>query len=256
MKRAPYPRPLCSGFTLMEVLIVVAIITTIIAILLPALGYSRRSAFVTVCLTRQSQLSSGIYSYVLDFGRKIPFGPTAPPGSLTNFYPITGCVTSLISLDNGAPVGVGLLLDKYLARNPEAVFCPGSDQPFDAAKQLARVGTAQAQGSYFYRHGSNFSFFAPPNTNQVRIDNLGVNRNGKLIRALAVDTNLLVNPNYAMFGIYTRTHHQRELSNALYSDGHSATLRNDAGQTDVPLDGVPHTALGRILEVLEWADAQ
>ncbi len=245
-----------EGFTLVEVLVVVAIIVFVVSMLLTGLGKSRRSAETAVCLARQSQLSQAIMTYALDSQRRIPYGPKAPPGSLTNFYPFTGCVTNLISLTSGAPVGLGLMLNKQLSRTPEALFCPGADQPFDTAKQLANWGVTQAQSSYFYRHGSGFDFFAPPTTKHTRIDNLGRNRNNVEIRALAMDSDLVVHPNYNLFGIYSRTHHRRETGNVLYADGHSKTVRIDQDQAYVYLASAPYTALGRILEVLEWADTQ
>ena len=240
----------------MEVLVVVAIIAFIISILLAGLGKSRRAAETAVCLARQSQLSQAIVSYALESQRRVPYGPISPPGSLTNFYPITGCVTNLVSLTSGAPVGLGLMLNKQLSRTPQAIFCPGADQPFDTAQQLANVGVAQAQSSYFYRHGSNFDFFAPPTTKYTRIHNLGRNRNNVEIRALLMDSDLVVHPNYNLFGIYTRTHHRRETGNVLYADGHCKTLRIDEGQAYVYLNSAPYGALGRILETLEWADTK
>lgn len=241
---------------MVEALVVVAIIAFIVSILLSGLGKSRRAAETAVCLARQSQLSQAIVSYSLESQRRIPYGPIAPPGALTNFYPITGCVTNLISLSSGAPVGLGLMLNKHLSRTPQAVFCPGADQPFDTAQQLANVGVSQAQSSYFYRHGSNFDFFAPPSTRHLRIDNLGRNRNNVEIRALLMDSDMVAHPNYALFGIYSRTHHRRETGNVLYADGSAKTLRIDGGQAYVYIASAPYGALGRILETLEWADAQ
>src|SRR5437899_10708564 len=84
---------------------------------------------------------------------RIHSGHEAPPfTSPSSFYPSTGSPTSLLSLQSGAPVALGLLLDKELAQTPRVLFCPGGDQPLDADKELANVGKRPAQGSYFYRH--------------------------------------------------------------------------------------------------------
>jgi hypothetical protein len=89
----------------------------------------------------------------------------------------------LLSLQSGAPVGLGLLLESYLATQPKVLFCPGADQPVDAEAELAKVGHYHAQGSYYYRHGGNTQLFdSPASTNtsaRLQLDNLGVNRNGQ-----------------------------------------------------------------------------
>ena len=52
---------------------------------------------------------------------------------------MTMCLThvSLLSLQSGAPVGLGLLLQDHLSSQPKVLFCPGCDQPTDAATAAA-----------------------------------------------------------------------------------------------------------------------
>jgi len=246
-----------GGFTLVEVLVVIAILSMLIAILLPSLRMAKQSALSAVCLARQGQLSHAIIAYSTDHQRKIPYGPKAPPGTLTNFYPMTGTVTNIVSLESGQPVGLGLMLGNQLSKNPHAIFCPGADQDIDTNAQLANVGIRQAQSSYFYRHASVHDMFAPPPTPpRIRIDKLGANRLNGPIRALAMDSDMVVHPVYIIFGIYTRTHHQRQTGNILFTDGHAKTVPITGGQAFVHVASSPQYALGRILEVLEWADSQ
>jgi hypothetical protein len=104
-------------------------------------------------------------------------------------------------LSNGAPAGLGLLLNKYLTHDPRVLFCPGNDQPINAATELAKVGKRQAQSGYFYRHGGNTQLFDTPGVTaepeHIRLSNLGDNRKGKPIRALSWIPSFSVRPTSA-----------------------------------------------------------
>ncbi len=256
--RARNRRP--GGFTMVELLVVIAITALLASLLLPALAAARDSGRRANCLSNLRQIGLAIHLYSSDCDGQIPYGPKAPPfTSPASFYPSTGAPTSLLSLQNGAPVALGLLLRFYLADTPRALFCPGSDQPLDADAELAKVGRQQAQSSYYYRHGSNPLLFDTPETaNQPapRLDQLGPNRNGHPIRALAMDTQFLPPAELAPFNVKPRTHHHLKLANILYADGRVAARANRDGQLTVDLRdyGDIRDAFNRILRVLEEAD--
>ena len=159
-------------------------------------------------------------------------------------------------------MGLGLLLENYLATQPNVIFCPGADQPLDAEAELAKVGRYQAQGSYYYRHGGNTQLFdSPASTNapaHLQLDNLGLNRNGQAVRALAIDTLFLCPPSLEMFNVKPRTQHQQRFADILYADGSAASRPNrDARYTvDLQSYGDLYDAFDRILSVLEQADTQ
>lgn len=246
------------AFTLVELLVVIAIIALLAALLLPALARAKDSGRKAVCLSNLRQIGLAIHGYAQDNDGKIPYGPKAPPfTSPAEFYPSTGSPTSLLSLRSGAPVALGLLLKDHLAQTPKVLFCPGADQPLDADAELAKVGTNQAQCSYYYRHGGVTKLFYTPPTEpeSIRLENPGSNRNGKPIRALAIDSQFLCSPALAEFNVKPRTHHKQKIADVLFFDGHVSSQPNRDGQFTLNLENEELTdAFNRILQVLEVAD--
>ena len=71
------------GFTLIEVLVVVAIIGLLIAILVPALSAAKEQARRTVCATSQKQIITAVHMYSMKYGGYVPFSLHAFNASLT-----------------------------------------------------------------------------------------------------------------------------------------------------------------------------
>jgi prepilin-type N-terminal cleavage/methylation domain-containing protein/prepilin-type processing-associated H-X9-DG protein len=255
--RAPDRRAL----TLVELLVVISVIAILAALLLPALAAGQQKARKTACLSNLRQVGLAIILYANDNGGNLPYGPKA--GAFTSpldLYPSTGAPTSLISLSGGEPVGLGLLL-QLLKSQPKVLFCPGSDQPWDAATQLTNVGTGQAQCSFYYRHAGNTQVFDPVGTTgpgPLKLDALAANRNGQPIRALVMDTQFVCASGMATFGIFTSTHHQERLSNILFADGHALSRSNIGRRFTVDLSGSAnlYTAFDLILKAFEVADTE
>ena len=248
-----------AGFTLVELLVVIAIMAILASLLFPALARAKESSRRAACISNLRQVGMAVHAYSSDFNGKIPFGPPAPPFSHpAEFYPSTGSPTSLLSLRSGAPVALGLLLKEHLARQPKVLFCPGADQAVDAEAELKKVGTTQAQGSYYYRHGGVTQlFYTPPaEPESIQQDKPGLNRSGRPIRALAMDTQFLSSPDVLTFNIKSRTHHKQKTSNVLLFDGSVSTLANRNRQYTVDLQSNAdlYDAFNRILQVFEKAD--
>ena len=243
------------AFTLVELLVVVAIIGLLVAILVPSLSNARARSRRVVCLANQRQIGMAIYTYAENNDGFIPYGPAkAPPFTATNFYPIPGSVTSLISLQGGAPCGLGLMLDNQLANCKRVLFCTDADQNSLADAQLANVGVRQAQCDYYYRHASGGSIYVDPGTAHLRLAGLGVNSEGRAIKALVVDVNFLCDPGLAMFGVNTRTNHQRQTVNVLYADGHAEALDNRGESYTVDARSGVSDSFAKILGVFERAE--
>lgn len=251
-----------SAFTLVELLVVIVVVAILMGLLIPALTLARASARKISCMSNLSQIGIAIHSYSFEYNDSIPIGPTAPPFlSPADFYPSTGAPTSLVSLRNGEPVGLGLLLREHLHQQPKVLFCPDPDQYISADAELANVGIRQAQCSYYYRHASVTRLFDSPTDPppyHVALTNLGQNRNGRPIRALAIDTQFLCPPELAEFNVKPRTHHQEKFANILFSDGHVVSSLNADGWFTVDLCDYTYIrdAFDKILEVLEHADEE
>lgn len=252
-----------SGFTLIELLVVISIIAILAALLFPALGSAKERGRRVACLSNLRQVGLAIHTYSMDNNGNIPYGPKAPLfTNPSDFYPSTGAATSLISLQSGAPVGLGLMLQSQIANQPKILFCPSSDQPQNVDAQLANVGIAQAQSGYYYRHASitamNDTTVNVAAPEHIKLDNLGANRNGLPIRALAVDTMFLCPPSLSAFGVNPSTHHQLKVADILFSDGHAVTRPNPDGLFTVSLMTVGDlsAAFSKILSVFEQADTE
>ena len=250
------------AFTLVELLVVLAILAILAALLLPALTSAKEKGRRAVCVSNLRQIGVATITYAHDNEGKIPYGPKAPPfTSPVNFYPSTGAPTSLLSLQNGAPVGLGLLLPDHLSTQRKVLFCPGNDQPLDTDMELANVGLRQAQGSYYYRHAGNTQLFdspyAPFVPHHIQLDQLGRNRADLPIRALALDTIFLSPPELATFNVKSRTHHRQQVANILFADGHVTGRPNKDGRFTVDVTDYSQIrdAFNKILTVLEQADA-
>jgi prepilin-type N-terminal cleavage/methylation domain-containing protein/prepilin-type processing-associated H-X9-DG protein len=255
-----------AGFTLMELLVVIATIALLAALLLPSLAAAKDRGKRAACISNLRQIGIAIHGYAHDHDGRIPYGPAAPPFTHpAEFYPSTGSPTSLLSLRQmGAPVALGLMLKDDLAQTPKILFCPGSDQSVDADAELAKVGITQARGSYYYRHGGVTTLWTTPASEpqMTHLESPGMNRMGKPVRALAIDSQFLISgpvaASAAAYGIKSHTHHKQRVANVLFNDGSVRTLNNQSRRYTLEMKSNAdlYDAFNRILRALEYADAE
>lgn len=172
------------AFTLIEVLVCVAIIALLVSILLPALGRVRSSARAVSCLSNQRQLIAGWHMYAVDFkDRAMPLGywepkDLGPDGQQIFWWGSHGTYGSPPDHDRG-----------FIAPYLDASLRPAS--VFECAAQ--RVGTYNMQGpskSITSTYGYNGYYLSPCKTPGWAFD-IG-KRPWQYVSAIASPTELLV----------------------------------------------------------------
>ncbi len=102
-----------TAFTLIEVLVVVAIIALLVSILLPSLNRARRQSKVVVCSSNIAQLARGMMTYAADSkGRYAPHVANYP-----NQVQFQRDMRPF-------PDYRRLLLDRFAGKQPNVIWCP------------------------------------------------------------------------------------------------------------------------------------
>lgn len=103
-------------FTLIELLLVIAVIGILLSLLLPSLGKSRELARRAVCLSNNKQIGMALFAYSKKNNSKLPPGN----GTIGRGHGID----TTYSLSNNKPYGLAYLIkQKYLA-SAEVFYCP------------------------------------------------------------------------------------------------------------------------------------
>ncbi len=153
----PATRP---AFTLVEVLIAIAVAALLVGLLAPALRGARGAAQEAVCLSNQRQLGAAWALYAGDFaGRAMPLGDEAAPGAEAVYW--WGAVVG-----DGGPVRVDSARG-YIA--PYLDAGPGERSVFECAAQpwgtyKPQPMSVPAPGAPTSTYGYNGYYLAPPMT--------------------------------------------------------------------------------------------
>jgi prepilin-type N-terminal cleavage/methylation domain-containing protein len=204
------------GFTLVELLVVVAISTLLVAMLLPGLGQARAASRLVVCAGNLRQIGAAVHTYAHDNRGFIPRGPEPADDQPFWDFSHNGVATNQLWIGTGAAnprqfIGAGPLLRRECPQ-PEVFFCPGDDT-FNLARESVKIGTDKpAYGSYIYRQLD----WLPADAATGRLDRLGENVVGTHVvpvEALALDTNSLGR------GSMWHANHGARVANVLFRDG-------------------------------------
>jgi hypothetical protein len=90
----------------------------------------------------------------------------------------------------------------------------------------------------------------------MEVGRLGKNRKGRPIRCLVMDSQFIAPASMAVFNLQSRTHHRRQIVNALHTDGHVSSHKNESDRFLVDLSASVYQTLDRILEIFESLDGK
>ncbi len=114
-----------AGFTLVELLVVISVISLLIALLLPALSSAQRQARSTACLTTMRGLAQAAFTYQADYKDIMP-GPSTFDGNVnpTAYNGFTAGFGWKALATTDSTYGINTPASGYLDRNM-LLTCPG-----------------------------------------------------------------------------------------------------------------------------------
>ncbi len=240
------PRRPGRGFTLVELLIVIAIISLLVTIIMPSLAKAKELARQATCLSHTRSQLQAIHLFASERDQRIPAGPDfpmmipgGPPGPPMNTVASNLVWVGSAQMTNAHGV---LITDGYIIA--EAMFCPDDDSA-DPIEELAKIKQrvpTEAYCSYLYRQ-----YDGQGGGVQTRLDNLGDNSNGAPVTALLMDMNsrLPIAP--------TRTNHRGLRVSVGFAAGNVRMI--DTPNEELSLRwGDVVDIFGRLDEILEYAD--
>lgn len=147
MKHSYQEQTHCTSFTLIELLIVIAIIAILAAVLLPALTKAREVAYGIACTNNLKQIGIGTHMYVDDHKDKMPMTYAVYNNSTYDAYQLFADATK--------PLGVGLLATKGYLGKPltynEIINMKKADKTLRCSKAINKNGDNNFSSYVWYR---------------------------------------------------------------------------------------------------------
>jgi len=199
------------GFTLIEMLVVIAIITILTGMLVPTIGRAREAAKQAVCGMNLRQIGYGIQSYMQSYNDYYP--PMAP---LPTAEPVLHPVNPRPAMNEVLAIHVGRQLDVF--------HCP-SDRIRD--RQMLKDPTRpQQMQTYFDWQGSSYE----PRTGLSVVDKDGfwrLSREGgddEIMELFGSASRIVLLQEYEAF--HSLRGNQANEWNALFADFHAGTIED------------------------------
>jgi prepilin-type N-terminal cleavage/methylation domain-containing protein len=127
------------SFTLIELLTVIAILSLLVAILLPSLGAARANAKRAVCAANLRQIGIGMRAYLGASNDRFPYASDVPS-------------FGAFPLDGNDPIYIADVLAADTGRQPKVFQCPMDDGHIDRdAPNYSKTYFETERSSYEYR---------------------------------------------------------------------------------------------------------
>lgn len=153
---APRDRRFCTGFTLVELLVVIGIIAVLISLLLPALQKAREAAVRTQCLSNLHQVGIYLQQYQNQSNGKVPIFTLDWTSVWLNYFCYPDNLKTYTGLGLLAPAGVikntwkGPVEDiAGISQSPEGkvFYCPSTLYDGDRSRQFGYIDPASPAAS-------------------------------------------------------------------------------------------------------------
>ena len=140
-----------SAFTLIEVLVVVAIIALLISILLPSLASSREQAKRVSCANHLHQVSLALTTYAVDFKGRLPHHENIPGSENILKSPLDSRYFHLdrsqkTAFDPNFYANLGHLWRMRQLKDGKVLYCPSEKNPFYVEKSYQPFPTRNTVG--------------------------------------------------------------------------------------------------------------
>jgi len=228
-RRRPSERAVSAGFTLLEMLVVVAVIGILAALVMPALARARARADAITCLNNTRQLVMAVVLYVDDHDGGLPYNMVLDGNSYrSNLNWANNVMTRDLSPDNtNLDTLTQASLGAYVSRNTAVFHCP-------ADQSMSTVQLAAGWDHRIRSYSMNGMLGNPGQTSLT-----GVNAN---------------NPGYHQYLKLAQIPHPNEIFVFLDEQADSikdgSFLNTDSGNANTLIDIEDGAGLGQ----LEWQD--
>lgn len=236
------------AFTMVELLAVMAIISILAALLLPAINRARNEARILQCKNNLRQIGMAITSYSAYFDGWMPVdGDSADQANAGQVGTdlIWDGITVYADGSQKHYVGAGLttILEYKFLGDPAVLFCP-SDGSLDVGKQMDILKNKRlnvyARCSYIYRQ---LDCRRAADIYKGKLGSLGKNpgrtaaaSDDEPVKAIMADRNYLGwRPSFAPYDSTIMENHDGTTLNVLFEDGHVSSVLNNRPGTDEDL---------------------
>ena len=207
-----------SGFSLLELLVVTALILLLLSILVGALSRSRDLAHMVTCKSNLRNQYIACIDYAKDHDWE------RPPIDYVMGNPETGerhitYFGTIVTKAEDEPIGMGHLVDDYLNGQYEHLLCPSELSESQTARMKSDwETTSRAFSTYFYEwvHVETLNSEAPISTNEFLESISSIRFNTRLnSKAMLLDANF----EELRDGNEFKQHQQLERANIAFIDG-------------------------------------